>query len=126
MPLTNAGRNLITSLLVGAGGTVFNNANSYIGVGDSTTAFAATQTDLQAVTNKYRQVVDATFPTIVGNVLTFQITVATGNANFDWSEWGIFNASTAGTMLNRKQEELGVKASTQSWQFTVTITVNNP
>jgi hypothetical protein len=125
MALTNAGTNLIASLLVGAGGTPFNNGNAYIGVGDSSTAFSATQTDLQASSNKYRQVMDVSFPTIASNVLVFQITVNTSNANFAWNEWGVFNASTSGTMLNRVVESLGTKANTQSWQFNVTITVQN-
>ena len=42
--------------------TYFNNGNAYIGVGDSTTAAAATQTDLQAATNKLRKAMDATYP----------------------------------------------------------------
>lgn len=122
MPLTNAGRDLIASLVVGAGGTAFNNANAYIGVGDSSTAFAATQTDLQAASNKLRKAMDATYPTIAANVQTFRATFATGDANWAWAEWGIFNASTAGTMLLRKVEALGTKTSAQSWQFTTTIT----
>ena len=88
MPGTNAARNLITSLIVGAGGTVFNNANSHIGAGDSNTAFAASQTDLQASTNKFRQPMDATYPLVATNVLTFRSTFATGDANFAWEEWG--------------------------------------
>lgn len=122
MPGTNAARNLITSLIVGAGGTVFNNANAYIGAGDSNTAFVATQTDLQG-TNTYRQPMDATFPTVATNVLTFRSTFATGVANFDWKEWGVFNASVAGTMLNRLVENNGTKTGTQTWQFTATITI---
>jgi len=126
MPLTNAGRNLITSLVIGAGGTAFSNANAYLGVGDSTTAFSASQTDLIASSNKFRKAQDATYPTISTNVLVFQSTFATGDANFAWEEWGVFNALSGGTMLSRKVESLGTKASTQSWQFTVTLTVNNP
>jgi len=123
LALTNAGRNLITTAIMGGAYTAFNNANAYIGAGDSTAAFDATHTDLQASSNKYRQAVDVSFPTIATNVLTFQATFGTGVANYAWNEWGVFNASSAGTMLNRKQEALGTKASTQSWQFTCTITV---
>jgi hypothetical protein len=104
-------------------GTAFNNANSYIGVGDSTTAFAASQTDLVAATNKLRKAMDATYPQVSTNVITFRSTFATGDANFAWQEWGVFNASSAGTMLNRKVESLGTKTSAQTWQFTVTITL---
>jgi hypothetical protein len=124
MPLTTAGQNLIAAAIVGTAYTAFNNANAAIGVGDSTSAFAQAQTDLQASTNTYRQAVDATFPNITTNVLTFQVTFGTGVANFAWNEWGVFNNTTGGTMLNRKQESLGTKQNTQSWQFTCTLTVN--
>jgi hypothetical protein len=107
---------------IGAGPTFFNNANSHIGVGDSTTAFNASQTDLVAATNKLRKAMDATYPSGGSNVITFRSTFATGDANFAWQEWGVFNASSGGTMLNRKVESLGTKTSAQTWQFTVTLT----
>lgn len=122
--VTNAYRDYVSSVTTGGAVTAFNNANSYIGVGDSVTAFAATQTDLQAATNKFRKAMDATYPTLATNVLTFRSTFATTDANYAWQEWGVFNASTAGTMLNRKVESLGTKPSSQTWQFTVTITIS--
>jgi len=125
-PLTNAGRDLIAADIIGESVTEFNNANAHIGVGDSTTAFAAAQTDLQAATNKLRKAMDATYPSRSTNVITFRSTFATGDANFAWQEWGVFNGSSGGTMLNRKVESLGTKTSAQSWQMTVQITVNNP
>jgi hypothetical protein len=124
MPITTAGVNLLSSLAIGGAGTPFNAANAYIGVGDSSAVFAAGQTDLQASTNKYRKGMDATFPTVASNVLTFQTTFSTSEANFAWNEWGVFNAPSGGTMLNRKQEALGTKANTQSWQFNITLTLN--
>lgn len=124
MPLTNAYRDFLASLAAGAGGTAFNNANSYIGVGDSVTAHAFTQTDLQAASNKLRKAMDATYPQVAANVLTFRSTFSTAEANFAWQEWGVFNASAAGTMMNRKVESLGTKTSSQTWQITVTITHN--
>ena len=123
MALTNAGRNIVASALVGAAYTAFNNANAYIGVGDSNTAFSASQTDLQASSNKLRKGMDVTFPTQSTNVLTLQSTFGTSEANFDWQEWAVFNASTSGTMLNRKAESLGVKTSAQSFVITATLTV---
>lgn len=126
MALTNAGRNHITQAVAGEAVTAFNNANAYIGVGDSATAFAAAQTDLQAASNKLRKAMDATYPQRATNVLTFRSTFATGEANFAWQEWGVFNGSSGGTMLNRKVESLGTKTSAQSWQMTVDLTINNP
>lgn len=122
MAVTDAGRNFMVASTVAAASTPFNNANSYIGVGDSTTAYAAGQTDLQAATNKLRKAMDATYPQTATNVVTFRSTFATTDANYAWQEWGVFNASSAGTMLNRKVESLGTKTSAQTWQFTVTLT----
>ena len=124
MPLTNAYRDYTAQVTVGEAVTAFNNANSYIGVGDSVTAFAATQTDLQAATNKLRKAMDATYPSRAGNVLTFRSSFGTTEANFAWQEWGVFNGAAGGVMLNRKVESLGTKPNTQTWQFTVTLTVN--
>lgn len=103
--------------------TAFNNANSHIGVGDGATAFSATQTDLVGAT-KFRKAMDATYPQRSGNVLTFRSTFGTGDANFAWNEWGVFNGATGGTIFNRKVESLGTKPNTQTWQFTATVTVN--
>lgn len=124
MGLTNAYRDFVAAIST-ATGTFFNNANSSIGVGDSATAFAATQTDLEAATNKLRKAMDATYPQVAGNVLTFKSTFGTGDANWAWNEWAVFNttAASGGVMMNRKVESLGTKTSAQSWALTVTITL---
>lgn len=124
MALTNAGRDIIAGFITGAQTTLFNNANAKIGVGDSTTAFAATHTDLQAATNKLRKAMDTGYPTTTANVLVFKSTFGTAEANFAWNEWGVFNAASGGTMLNRVVEYNGTKLSGQTWVLQVTITVN--
>ena len=124
MAMTTVGRDYIAQALVGEAFTAFNNANARIGVGDSSTAFAAGQTDLQAPANKLRKAVDATYPQRAANVLTFRATFGTAEANFAWNEWGVFNAAAAGQMLNRKVEPLGTKTSAQTWQLTVDLTLN--
>lgn len=124
MPLVNAGRDFIAAAIINSGPpTFFNNANAFLGVGDSATAFAVTQTDLQAATNKTRKAMDATYPQVAANVITFRSTFATTDANYTWAEWGIFNASTAGTMLSRLVQALGTKVNTATWQLTATLTL---
>ena len=123
MALTNAARDLIAQALVGEAFTSFSNANARLGVGDSSTAFAVAQTDLQASTNKLRKAMEAAYPSRVGNALMFRSIFGTSEANFAWNEWGVFNAASGGTMLNRVVASLGTKTSAQSWQFTVTVTV---
>ena len=124
MALTNAGAVAFAAWAI-ADGLVsnINNANAYLGVGDSTTAFAATQTDLQASTNKLRKVMDSSYPTRSSGTLTFRSTFNTSEANFAWNEWAVFNASSSGTMVGRKVESLGTKTSSQTWQLTATVTV---
>jgi hypothetical protein len=114
----------LLNLLIGAGGTAFNNANTYLGIGDSTTAAAIGQTDLQAASNKVRQAMDATYPQVAGNVVTFRATFGTGAGNFSIQEQGTFNAAAAGTMLNRKVSDLGTKTSASTLQLTMTITIS--
>ena len=67
---------------------------------------------------------DATFPSRAGQVLTFRTTFATTEANFSIQEAAVFNASAAGTMLNRKVADLGTKTSASTLQLTVTITIS--
>jgi hypothetical protein len=111
--------------------TYMSNAQAAIGVGDSSTAAAATQTDMQAATNKLRVAMDATYPTHTdgtssGNASwSLRSTFSTAQANWAWQEWGCFNAAGAGVgrMLNRKVESLGTKTSAAAWVFTVTLTL---
>ena len=124
MPGVNAFRDYVAAGVVAGSQTAFSSANATIGVGDSATAYAATQTDLQAATNKLRKAMDASFPTVATNILTFRATFGTAEANWSWQEWAVFNASAAGTMLNRKVESLGTKTAAQSWQITATITLD--
>jgi hypothetical protein len=120
--LVNAYRDFLAQATLGEAVTSFNNANAFIGVGDSSTAVTVTQTDLQAATNKLRKGQDATYPQRAANVLTFRSTFGSAEANFAWLEWGIFNASSGGVMLNRKVESLGTK-TTGTWTITCTITL---
>lgn len=111
--------------------TYFNNGNAAIGVGDSTTSAAATQTDLQAATNKLRKAMDASYPSHTDGTgsgaatITFRATFGSSDANFAWQEWIVANSPTAATgrALNRKVESLGTKASGTTWVFTVTLTL---
>lgn len=131
MAITNTGAILAASAIIGATDlapvTPLNNANAYIGLGDTNTVFAAAQTDLQAPTNKVRKAMtNSTFPSRASNVLTFQSTFATTDANFAAGilEFGVFNAASGGTMFSRKVDNsLGIKTSAQTWIVSVALTV---
>ena len=132
MALTTTGRDFIAAAIIGDDTTTadqalttFNNANAALGVGDSTTAFAVGQTDLQAATNKLRKAMLATFPSRAANVLTFKSTFTTAEANWVWNEVGVFNSATAatGTMLSRNVANLMTKTSAVSVDLTHTLTL---
>jgi hypothetical protein len=50
-------------------------------------------------------------------VLVLQSTFGAGVATHAWNEWGFVNASTGGSMLNRKVSGLGSKGAGASWAF---------
>lgn len=131
--LTTAGLNRLTSLLIGAGGQAMTNTATRLGVGNSSTAEAVGQTDLQAAAgsaNRWFQVMDATYPQQSNGVVTVKATFATGDGNFVWNEWGIdigtptvsSGNTVAANFFNRKVASLGTKAS-GSWVLTVTVTI---
>jgi predicted solute-binding protein len=73
---------------------------------------------------------EATYPSRAVNVLSYRALYSTAVANFQWMEWGVKNATTTATstaanvaMLQRMVEDLGLKANTQQWQFTATLTL---
>jgi hypothetical protein len=123
--LLNEGINAVWTLVAGGSETAYNNANTEIGVGDSTTAEAATQTDLQAATNKLFKAMDASFPTYgTSQKITFRATFGSSEANYAWQEFSVRNGNTANKNLNRKVSNQGTKTSGQTWQVTVEITLS--
>lgn len=110
-------------LLAGLGGYAFSNALAYLGVGDSSAAAAATQTGLQAVTNKLYKAMSAGFPQRTGQTLTWQAVFGADEANFDWNEFSLANGnSDSAKNLNRKVSPEGVKPSGRVWTLELAIT----
>lgn len=124
MAITNAGAVLAAQCLMNDTPTFLNAANAYLGVGNGNTAFSAAHTDLQGA-SKSRKGMEASYPTRSSGALTFRSVWPSGDGNFEWIEWGCFNAAAAGTMFSRKVESpsLGTKTSAQAWTLTATITV---
>ena len=124
MPLCNNGAIIHAATIIGDGSiTTLASGNAYLGVGDSSTAFSASQTDLQAATNKLRKL--CTTVSRASGVLTFVCTYSTAEANWAWEEVGCFNAASGATsMVARKVQSLGTKTSASSWQLTYTATVS--
>jgi peroxiredoxin len=104
-------------------GSAWDNTHAYLGVGDSATAAVATQTGLQAATNKTYKAMDSTFPTRATQVCTWQATFASGDANYSWQEYTVVNASSdTGKNLNRVCADKGTKASGETWTLQLAIT----
>lgn len=114
---------LFTLLIAGGGTTAFSNANARLGVGNGTAAFVNSQTGLQGGSSLYLPM-DATYPQVASNVITFRSTFGANDANFAWEEWSIDNGSTPNKNLNRKVGSLGTKVVSTIWTLTVTITLS--
>ena len=127
--LLNTGIDEIWDLVTGAEtGTnhLFNNANAQIGVGDSNAAAEATQTDLQAATNKTYKGMETGYPTSTSQKATFKSSFGSSEANYAWEEWVVksVDATTPTNIcLNRKVESLGTK-STGTWTLEVEISLS--
>lgn len=130
--LLNEGIQRLEDLLIAAGGVAYNNAGSYIGVGDSVTAEAASQTDLIAATNHFYKAMNATFPSRASQTVTWQSDFTSAEANYAWAEWSISAGATGAsgsgflvgtTNLNRKVQALGTKV-TGTWTLSGAVTIS--
>lgn len=104
--------------------TAFNNANARLGVGDSSAAEAATQTDLQAAANKTYKSMSASYPSRAAQTVTWRAVFASADANYAWAEFCVDNGATALKTLNRKVSAQGTKASGQTWTLDLQITLS--
>jgi hypothetical protein len=122
--LLNAGITQILNLLTSTGSpTVYSNGNAYLGVGDSTTAAVATQTALQASTNKTYVAMNGGYPSVSAQTATWQSTFTSGQAQYGWNEFGLFNAAAGGgTMLNRLVSAQGTKGAA-TWVLSLALTL---
>ena len=122
--LLNEGITTLQQFITGTGTpTAFSNANGYLGVGDSSTAASATQTGLQASTNKLYKAMDTSYPAISNQTTTWQSTFQNADANWAWNEFTVANGSSDSSVnLNRKVSAQGSKTSSQVWTLQLAIT----
>lgn len=137
--LVNEGIQLLIDVLIGASANTYNNANSYMGVGDTATAEAASQTELlatQNAANRFYKAQVASYPQRPGSngaqSADWRSDFTSTEANFVWNEWTIARGATTasgsgflvGTInLNRKVQSLGTK-TTGTWTLTGTVTIS--
>lgn len=107
-----------------AGSIAFSNANARIGVGNGTTAVVNSQTSLQGASKAFAAM-DATYPQVSNNTMTFRSTFGAGTGAFRWEEFTIVNgADDTAKNLNRKVEFHGEKASADTWVISCSITIS--
>ncbi|WP_024834148.1 hypothetical protein [Ruminiclostridium josui] len=123
--LLNEGISSLLTLLIGGSETPFNNANAYIGVGDGTTEAAPNQTGLMGE-NKSFAPMDATFPQVSGNTVTFRATFGPTSGNHPWREFTISNGnSDTAKNLNRKVETAQrIKVEPDTWVIQLQVTIS--
>lgn len=114
--VVNAGLAFITSRMAGTDSAVM----SHMALGSSTTAAAAGQTDLLSILGS-REALDSTTDT--DNTITYVASFEAGDATGAVTEAGIFNASTAGTMLCRTVFDVVNKQADDTMTVTWTITL---
>ena len=112
---------LVTGVVSGSD-HIFDNAHAQIGVGDSDTAAEATQTDLQAASNKTYKGMESSYPLSTSQKVTLKASFGDAEANYNWNEW-VVKQSTSAKCLNRKVENLGTKSS-GTWTLEVDITLS--
>ena len=119
--ISDAGFSFIAHSIGNRSATGATAAMGWIAVGTGVTAFAASQTAL--VTELNRQA--ATFShTVNTKVFSFSASYAAGTATGAITEAGVFNASSAGTMLDRVTFSVINKGSDDSLTQTFTFTMS--
>ena len=126
--------NILTPALIGGSCTPINTTDGCIGVGNGTTAAAATQTALQGSSCQW-VIVTSTSGTGSSQQLVLQASFGSSYGNFTWQEICAASTTTPGSLpstgttppatahiLNRLVSSMGTKASGTTWTATLTIT----
>lgn len=121
----NEGLQELIDIICGLGTpTKWDNSNARLGVGDSNAAENASQTGLQAATNKTFKAMDATYPQRSNQTAEWRATFGSAEANYAWEEYTVVNAaSDTGKNLNRKISSKGTKSSGETWTLSLQITL---
>lgn len=128
MPLLRTGRNIVAALLHGTAVTpLLTSTGACLWVGSGSAAHDSLDNHLKG--SSIAATMESGYPIQSVNVNTYRGLYATNVANFGWMEWGVKNSTGTATstaanvfMLQRMVEDLGLKANTQQWQLTATLT----
>lgn len=123
MPIVRVGRDNIAALISGTG-TAWGSA-SYMVVSSSTAGHNPATTWF-GPTGAAFSCLEATYPLRSANVLQYRALYTTDEANFEWNQWGITNATStsAGELLNMSNQSCFIqKTNQQSVQFTSCVSI---
>lgn len=118
--LLNAGMTLMWNLIIGESALHFDNSNAELGVGSDNTAANATQSDLLA--DGTWKAMEATYPQVSNQKVTFQSEFGSSDANFHWQECGARNETP--TLMNRVVADKGTKSEGEVWTAKLEITLS--
>ena len=120
----NEGLQELIDIICGLGTpTKWDSSNARLGVGDSNAAEAATQTGLQAATNKTFKAMDSGYPQRSAQTAEWRATFGSSDANYAWEEYTVVNAADdSGKNLNRKTASKGTKVSGETWTLSLKVT----
>jgi hypothetical protein len=116
--VVTAGKNFIASRMKDATAT----AMSHMELGTSTASTTAGMTTLTSIVSGSRTALTST--TVTTNSVAYVVTFPAGTGTGALTEAGIFNASSAGTMLCRTVFSVINKAAADTLGITWTVTVN--
>jgi len=118
--VTTAGKTFIASRMAGTASAVM----GWMEVGTGTTAAAVGDTTLQTVVSGSRTATSVSGGTASTNTVVYATTFPAGTGTGALTEAGIFNASSAGTMLCRTVFSVINKGASDSMTITWTVTIN--
>ena len=121
--LLNGGITEMWNIIIGDSADTYAEANAEIGVGDDDTAAAAAQDDLISVTAEW-VAMDAGYPTVAAQTVTFSGTFIDGAGEYDWNECAVRNGAVAPILMNRVVAAKGTKAAGEEWVARLAITLS--
>ena len=103
-------------------------ANTALGVGDSTASSGvATATGLLSTANTLYVAVSTGYPTRTNQTITWRSVFSSAQGNFNWREFTARNSLTAtgrNRNLNRAVSNQGTKAAGQTWTLDLQLTIS--
>ena len=128
MPIVRSGRNTVSGLIVGtaaANEKKYDSTGAVLWVSSSTAGHDPASTWFGAA-GGVASTMENTYPLRSTNVLQFRGLYSTAQANFEWNQYLIHNATQSDSghpLLMSNQSCFIQKVSTQSVQFTTCVTI---